>query len=314
MNENVFIEMYRKMLRIREFEIAVKKLYREGMIFGAIHLYIGEEAVAVGVCEALRADDCVTSTHRGHGHLLAKGGDIKKMMAELMGRESGCSRGYGGSMHMFDPACGFLGGNGIVGGGISIALGAAFSAKYRGSDGVAVTFFGEGASNQGTFHECLNLAALWKLPFIAVCENNRYAATTPVEKSTSVEDIAVRSSAYGIPGIIVDGNDCMKVFESAKSAVSLAREGKGPVLIECKTYRMEPHCGIIADLRPKGEREDWKCRDPLEVIKKNISEADDEIFEKIAVDVKTEIEEAIEFASGSSFPTVEKMFMEFGSL
>lgn len=314
MNENVFIEMYRKMLRIREFEIAVKKLYREGVIFGAIHLYIGEEAVAVGVCEALREDDCVTSTHRGHGHLLAKGGDIKKMAAELMGRESGCSGGYGGSMHMFDPGCGFLGGNGIVGGGIGIALGAAFSAKYRGSDSVAVTFFGEGASNQGTFHECLNLAALWKLPFIAVCENNRYAATTPVEKSTSVEDIAARASAYGIPGIIVDGNDCMKVFEAAGDAVSRARQGKGPALIECKTYRVEPHCGIIADRRPKGEREDWKNKDPLEVIKKYILAGEENVFEKIADEVHAEIDEAIKFASESSFPSVERMFREFAGL
>ena len=306
------MNMYRTMLKIRLFEYEAKRLYRAGEIFGAIHLYIGQEAVAVGICEALRPDDCVTSTHRGHGHLIAKGGSIKEMMAELMGRKTGCSGGYGGSMHMFDLERGFLGGNGIVGGGIPIGLGAAFSAKYRQTDAVAVSFFGEGASNQGTFHETLNMAALWKLPYIAVCENNRYAATTPVEKSTNVEDLAVRANGYGMPGVIVDGNDCEAIFKVATNAVARARRGDGPTLIECKTYRVEPHCGIIADQRPPGEREKWKSdKDPLTVIGKKTPGFSRIIEEKIQKEVELEIADAVEFARQSEFPSPNEILEEF---
>lgn len=304
--------MYREMLKIRLFEYKVKELYRAGEILGAIHLYIGQEAVAVGICEALRIDDCVTSTHRGHGHLIAKGGSIKEMMAELMGRKTGCSGGYGGSMHMFDLERGFLGGNGIVGGGIPIGLGAAFSAKYRKTDAVAVSFFGDGASNQGIFHETMNLAALWKLPYIAVCENNRYAATTPVENSTSIENIADRAAGYGIPGIIVDGNDCEAVYHAACKAVARARRGGGPTLLECKTYRVEPHCGIIADQRPKGEREKWKSeKDPLEIINKKIRAFTGETANETQKEVEIEIDDAVEFARQSEFPEFEEMIEEF---
>lgn len=312
LNKELMLKMYCTMLKIRLFEHEVKNLYRAGAILGAIHLYIGQEAIAVGVCEALRQDDCVTSTHRGHGHFIAKGGSIKAMMAELMGRETGCSRGYGGSMHMFDPERGFLGGNGIVGGGIPIALGAAFSAKYRNADSVAVSFFGEGASNQGTFHETLNLAGRWNLPYIAVCENNRYAATTPVEKSTSVENIADRAAGYGIPGLIVDGNDCEAVFAAAAGAVAKARKGGGPTLIECKTYRIEPHCGIIADQRPKGEREQWKAeKDPVEIIKNKIPGFSQEAAAKIQQEIEQELADAVKFARQSKFPESEAMLEEF---
>ncbi len=311
-NRQLMFSMYKRMLLIRLFEQEVKRLYRAGEIPGAIHLYIGQEAIAVGVCSALRDTDYVTSTHRGHGHLIAKGGDIREMMAELMGKSAGCSGGYGGSMHMFDLEIGFLGGNGIVGGGIPIGLGTAFSAKYRKADAVSVSFFGEGAANQGTFHETLNLAALWKLPYIAVCENNRYAATTPVEKSTSVEDIASRAQGYGIPGIIVDGNDCEAVFDVMEKAVARARKGEGPTLVECKTYRIEPHCGIIADQRPKGERESWIAeKDPLEIMEKRISGFSEKDEEKIRQEVEAEIAGAVEFARQSPFPGAEDLLEEF---
>lgn len=300
------------MLTIRLFEHEVKQLYRAGEISGAIHLYIGQEAVAVGVCSALQDTDYVTSTHRGHGHLIAKGGDLKTMMAELMGKVTGCSGGYGGSMHMFDFAKGFLGGNGIVGGGIPLGIGAAFSAKYRKTDSVAISFFGEGASNQGTFHESLNLAALWKLPYIAVCENNQYAATTPVGKSTSVIDIASRAAGYDIPGVVVDGNDCSKIYQAASKAISRARKNNGPTLIECKTYRVEPHCGIIADQRPEGERETWvKEQDPLEIIKSQIPGFTHTVETKLQREVETEIFEAVEFARNSPEPKPEDLLEEY---
>ncbi|GAG30588.1 unnamed protein product, partial [marine sediment metagenome] len=207
--------MLGRMIAIRRFEESVKQLYRAGEITGAIHLYIGQEAVAVGVCEALRDDDYVTSTHRSHGHAIAKGLNTSLMLAEMMGRETGLSSGRGGSMHMFDVGKGFLGGNGIVGGGIAIATGAAFSARYRETGQVAVSFFSEGACNQGVLYECLNMTSLWKLPVIYVCENNRYAATTPVEKSTCTEDIAPRAAAYGLPWRIADGNDVLDVYSAA---------------------------------------------------------------------------------------------------
>lgn len=308
------LNRYRSMLTIRLFELKVKELYRRGEIPGAIHLYIGQEAIAVGICSTLRKTDYVASTHRGHGHLIAKGGDLKSMMAELMGKKTGCSSGFGGSMHMFDAKRGFLGGNGIVGGGIPIALGAAFSAKYRKSDQVAVTFFGDGAANQGTFHECLNLAALWKLPFIAVCENNGYAATTPTGKATSVSDVAARATGYGVPGIVVDGNDCEKVRAAAAEAVSNARKGHGPSLVECKTYRVEPHCGIIADTRPKGEREHWLSPDgdPILKARKKLEAIDETWTEGVRGEIERNVREAVEFARGSDAPSVDDMFKRFG--
>ncbi|MCK4983142.1 MAG: thiamine pyrophosphate-dependent dehydrogenase E1 component subunit alpha, partial [Victivallaceae bacterium] len=218
---------YKRMLTIRYFEERIKQMYRGGEFFGAIHLYIGQEAIAVGLCSQLSDNDYVFSTHRGHGHYLAKTHDTKGAIAELFGKETGCSHGYGGSMHMFNPLKGFMGGNGIVGGGIPLALGAAFSAQYRGTNEVSVVFFGEGASNQGTFHESLNLAALKKLPLIAVCENNRYAATTPVALSTSDEDITKRADAYGIKSLSVNGNDLTEVIAAAKKAVKHVRSGNG---------------------------------------------------------------------------------------
>jgi len=301
--------MLRKMVGIRCFEERVKELYRAGEITGAIHLYIGQEAVATGVCEALRKDDFLVSTHRSHGHCLAKAGDPKRAMAEMMGREGGLSRGRGGSMHQFDVAAGFLGGNGIVGGGISLALGAAFSAQYRGTDQVAVGFLSEGASNQGVLSECLNMAALWKLPLVYLCENNRYAATTPVEKSTSTRDIAPRAEAFGLPWSIADGNDVLDVFAKASEAVARARSGDGATFIECKTYRVEPHCGIIPDHRDKRDIACWRqgSRDPIRRFEDRLLKSRTLTRKAMAViraDVEAELDDAVSFARRSPFPAV----------
>lgn len=315
MDPDLVIRMYRAMLTIRLFEERVKQLYQAGEVAGAIHLSIGQEAVAVGVCSALRTDDAVFSTHRGHGHLIAKGGQLPAMMAELMGRQTGCSRGCGGSMHMFDPQIGFMGGNGIVGGGLTLALGAAFAAQYRGLDGIAVAFFGDGASQQGTFHESLNLAALWKLPYLAVCENNQYAATTPFAAAVATADIAPRAAGYGIPGIVVDGNDCRAVYRAATAAVARARAGNGPTLLECKTYRVEPHCGIIADRRPKEELEHWSRpdRDPLEYLRREGGLSNSAIS-AVQRDVEANMESAVAFARGSPYPDPAVFLREHKSI
>jgi pyruvate dehydrogenase E1 component alpha subunit len=297
------------MLLIRRFEEKVKELYDGRRIAGAIHLYIGQEAVAVGVCGALKVRDYVFSTHRGHGHAIAKGCDLGRLMAELMGRETGLSRGHGGSMHLFDPRRGLMGGNGIVGGGIPLALGAAFSAQYRGTDQVAAAFFGDGAANQGVLAECLNLAALFRLPAIFICENNRYAATTPVKRSFAREAVAERAEAYGVAAATVDGNDVLAVREAAAGAVRRARAGEGPSLLECRTYRVEPHCGIIPDEREKGEREAWRARDPVAMFgarlaaDKITTPADIEAMEK---DIAGRLAEAVAFAEKSPWPDPER--------
>jgi acetoin:2,6-dichlorophenolindophenol oxidoreductase subunit alpha len=305
------IEMLRRMVTIRRFEEEVKRLYRAGEITGAIHLYIGQEAVATGISTNLRNDDCVFSTHRGHGHLIAKGGDVKRMMAELMGKVTGCSRGCGGSMHMFDPSIGFMGGNGIVGGGIPLALGAAFSAQYRGVDSVAVAYFGDGGMYQGVLHESLNIAAKWKLPYIAVCENNRYAATTPVAKAAASQDFSTYAAPHGIPGVRVDGNDCLAVYEAAHHAVQRARSGQGPTLLDCETYRVEPHCGIIPDDRPQQEREVFgkEEADPIERFRRELKLTDAQLGQ-IEIEVKRRIEEAVEFARQGPLPDVAVFFKE----
>ncbi len=304
--------MYKTMFLIRRFEERVKALYRGGEIVGAIHLYIGQEAVAVGASEALRENDYTTSGHRSHGHTLAKHVDLNAVMAEMMGRETGVSKGRGGSMHMFDMKKGFLGGNGIVGGGIALAAGAAFSANYRGTDQVCLCFFSEGASNQGVLAECLNMAALWKLPLIYLCENNRYAATTPVTKSTCTEDIAPRAAAYGLPWAICDGNDVLDVHDTVRKAVRRARAGRGCTFIEAKTYRVEPHCGIIADARDPAEIQSWRqaSNDPIErfgarLIAERIFTRDQ--VEAIRDEVEEELATAIEFARNSPFPAPESL-------
>ena len=299
------INLLRTMLLIRRFEEKVKVLYDQKLVVGAIHLYIGQEAVASGVCEALRRDDYVFSTHRGHGHAIAKGADVRGIMAELMGKDTGLSRGHGGSMHLFDVENGLMGGNGIVGGGIPLALGGAFSAQYRGTDQVSVAFFSDGAANQGTCGESLNLAALFRLPVLFVCENNRYAATTPVAQSTARIDMAGRAKVYGVSGTFVDGNDALAVYEAAQSAVSQMRTGGGPRLLECETYRIEPHCGIIADEREPGERESWKERDPIRRLRETLASEGSlsaEDFARMEREIGEQIEEAVRFGRESPLP------------
>ena len=259
-------EMYRAMQLIRQFELRVITLVNNNEIAGVTHEYIGEEAIAVGVCSALKPTDVITSTHRGHGHILAKGGDPKRMMAELMGRETGYNRGKGGSMHIADLALGIYGANGIVAAGAPIAAGAAWAAKIRKTDAVAVSFFGDGAANQGVPHETMNLAAVFGLPMIFVCENNQYAVSTPVSYATAGPGIASRAAAYGFPGVQVDGMDVEAVTEAAKCAVDRARSGKGCTLIECSAYRFHGHFTAERALgltyRLPAEIEAWRLRDP----------------------------------------------------
>lgn len=302
-------EMLRLMYLIRAFEETAGARYvasREaGQFMGALHTCHGQEATAVGVCQALRDDDFVVSTHRGHGHCLAKGADPGRMLAELSGRVDGYSHGHGGSMHIFAPELGLLGGNGIVGAGLPLAIGAAFSAQYNETGQVVVCFFGDGASKQGTFHESFNLAALWNLPCVFVCENNCYAATTPTADSCSVADIAELAQGYGCPGVTVEGNDVLAVHEAAQVAVAHARVGKGPYLLEAKTYRMKPHCMVIRETRDKGELEKWGERDPIGRFEKFLAGEGLMAAEEIAA-VRREVEAvmgaAAEFAEASPWP------------
>src|ERR671935_2629966 len=258
------LDMYERMVQIRTFEDTASKKFAAGRIPGFVHLYAGEEAVAVGVCTHLTDEDFITSHHRGHGHCIAKGVDLREMVAELLGREAGACRGKGGSMHIADVHKGMLGANGIVGGGFPLACGAALTAKTLGTGGVAVCFFGDGASNQGTFHEGLNLAAIWKLPVVFVCENNGYAESTPVRYHCAASDIANRASAYEIPGAVVDGLDVFAVYEAAREVVARARRGEGPTLIEAKTYRYYGHFeGDTILYRTQEELELYRHRDPI---------------------------------------------------
>ena len=302
-------QMLRRMHTIRSFELTAQVLFREGLVvgqfLGALHSYEGEEAVAVGVCANLRDDDYVFSSHRGHGHSIAKGADVRAMMAELLGRESGISRGRGGSMHMFAPEIGLMGGNGIVGGGTPLALGPAFAAQYRGTDQVTVCFFGDGAAAQGVFHECLNLASLWKLPVIYVCENNLWAATTPICDGWPAPDLAPRAESFGMAGVAVDGNDLLAVHEAAGEAVSRAREGDGPTLIEAKTYRHRPHCMVIPEHRPEDELADWHSRDPIARFEGHLLREDlisDVELAELVAEVEAELEAAADFARESAPP------------
>lgn len=302
-------ELLYRMVLIREFEeIATTRYHaawKQGQFLGALHTYTGEEAIAVGVCACLGEGDYVVSTHRGHGHCLARGADPGKMLAELAGRATGYSRGYGGSMHLFAPELGLLGGNGIVGGGLPLAAGAAFSCQYRGSDRVAVCFFGDGASKQGTLHESLNLCALWKLPAVYVCENNCYAATTPTTDSCPVMDIAELAHGYGCPGVVVDGNDVLAVRAVAAEAVERARRGEGPTLIEAKTYRLRPHCMVLRETRDEGELAEWTARDPIARFEALLAEqgllgtAD---LATLQDEVKTALRAASDFADASPWP------------
>ena len=312
------VEMYRTMVKIRSFEERIVDLYARGLVPGLAHLYIGEEAVAVGACANLRDDDYITSTHRGHGHVIAKGADVKFMMAELFGKTTGYCKGKGGSMHIADVDIGILGANGIAGGGLPIAVGAGLSAKYRETDQVTVCFFGDGASNNGTFHESLNLAAVHKLPIIFTCENNQYAISTEQKKHQTIKDVSIRATAYDIPGVTVEeGNDIMAVYGTVNKAVQRARSGKGPTLVECKTYRWrghhegDPNLGeryrSKKDIKPWIEKCPIKRFEMLLLKEKVLTKAE---IDQIDGDVKKEIDGAVEFANTSPFPKHEDIYQD----
>jgi pyruvate dehydrogenase E1 component alpha subunit len=300
------IGMFATMTKIRQFETKLQEFFAAGKIPGFVHLYIGEEAVATGTCASLGKEDYITSTHRGHGHLIAKGGDLKRMMAEIFGKRDGYCKGQGGSMHIAAVELGILGANGIVGGGGPIANGAALAAKYRGQDNVAVCFFGDGASNQGTTQEALNLASAWTLPVVFVNENNGYGISCPTCKSMAVVDIADRAAAYDIPGVVVDGNDVMAVFEAVGEAVKRARRGEGPSLIECKTYRWRGHFeGDACVYREDCELEAWVKKDPIPRFEKKLIAEGILTPEKAALiraAIAKELDEAVAFAERSPLP------------
>ena len=304
------LDMYRTMVRIRHFEEKVVDEFAAGRIVGFVHLYIGEEAVAVGACANLGDDDYITSTHRGHGHLISKGGKTERMMAELFGKKTGYCKGKGGSMHIADVDIGILGANGIVGAGIPIAAGAALSAKLRGTAQVAICFFGDGASNTTRFHEGINLASAWKLPVVYVCENNMYAISVPQSHHQNIADIADRATAYGIPGVVVDGNDVIAVYEAVGEAVARARRGEGPTLIECKTYRHRGHFeGDPTPYRTKEEVDKWKKKDPISRFKDKLTEMGvlaEKEADRIDQEMKEEIERAVKFAEESPLPEPEE--------
>jgi acetoin:2,6-dichlorophenolindophenol oxidoreductase subunit alpha len=306
--------MYRRMVQIRTFEDTASKAFAAGKMPGFVHLYAGEEAVAVGVCTHLNDGDCITSTHRGHGHCIAKGVDIDGMVAELMGKETGLCKGKGGSMHVADVNKGMLGANGIVGGGLPLACGAALTAKTLGTDGVAVCFFGDGASNQGTFHESLNLASIWRLPVIFVCENNGFAESTPVSYHCSAGDIANRATGYEIPGIVVDGLDVFAVYEVAGEAVARARRGEGPTLIEAKTYRYYGHFeGDTILYRTKDELESYRRRDPIASLRTYILDHDlagPQEIDAIDSQVKSDLHRSWELAEAAPFPAPEDALLD----
>jgi 2-oxoisovalerate dehydrogenase E1 component len=299
--------LYRTMVTIRRTEEALARLHAAGLVHGACHTYVGEEAVAAGVCAHLRRDDTVLSTHRGHGHALAKGVPPRELVAELLGRATGCSRGRGGSMHIFGPEVGMLGTSGIVGPSILMAAGAGYSYRLLGQDRVSVAFFGDGAVNNGAFHEGLNLAAIWKLPVLFVCENNLYATEVPFASVAGNSDVAERGRAYGMPSQRLDGNDVEVVWRAAGEAARRARAGEGPTLLECLTYRTRPHSEGMRDggYRTRDEVERWKARDPIvrwreRVVDAGVAVAAD--LDAVDAEVAAVVDEAVEFGKASPWP------------
>ena len=307
-------QLYRTLYTIRVFETQCIKLYRQGLIIGYFHPYLGEEAIATGVCAALRDDDYIVSTHRGHGHCIARGGALEKMVSEVLGREDGYCRGRGGSMHIADVTRGNIGANGIVGGGIPIGVGAALGIRIRGGDQVAAIFFSDGAANNGVFPESLNLAAIWDLPVIFVLENNHYAVSSPIEEMSRIPDLYKRAEGYGVPAGAVDGNDVLVVYEKTKTAAEMCRSGKGPVLIEAKTYRQGGHHVNDPGLyMPKDRLEEYKARDPVKLGRRYLREQaklDEERILAIERDIERRMEGAIDFAKNSPEPSVEQFLQE----
>jgi pyruvate dehydrogenase E1 component alpha subunit len=315
LKKETLLELYTTMQKIRLFEDRIVDLYARGSIPGLAHLYIGEEAVAAGVCAALREDDYITSTHRGHGHVIAKGAELGPMMAELYGKTNGFCKGKGGSMHIADMEVGILGANGIAGGGLPIAVGAGWSAKWRGTDQVTACFFGDGSSNNGTFHESLNLASLHKLPVIFVCENNQYGISVCQTKHQPITDIATRATSYDMPGALVDGNDVLQIYHSASKAAKRARAGEGPTLMECKTYRWRGHHegdpNLGARYRSKDEIDTWMEKCPIAKFARKLIK--DKVVTRKKLDtidktIQHEIDEAIAFAQAGEFPSLDEMY------
>jgi len=307
LTRDALLAMYRVMVTIREFEEQLYYLFLTEPMPGTMHQYTGQEAIAAGVCAALRPTDYVISTHRGHGHAIAKGVFLRSLMAEIFAKDTGCCRGMGGSMHLSEPSVGMLGATAIVGGGLPIATGAALSAKLRGTDQVAVCFFGDGASNEGTFHESLNQAGVWKLPVIYVCENNLYGFSVPFSAASALPDIAPRAASYGFPGVIVDGNDVLAVYEATLAAVARAREGVGPSLIECKTYRHRGHSRFEkSTYRSNEELQAWLQKDPIPRFRAILVQEGvitDQDAERILQEIREDLEDAISFARQSPEPS-----------
>ncbi|MCH8350148.1 MAG: thiamine pyrophosphate-dependent dehydrogenase E1 component subunit alpha [Chloroflexi bacterium] len=315
-DKSLLMEMLRRMVRIRFFEERVIQMVERGEIVGAAHSYIGEEAVAVGACLALRDDDWMTGNHRSHGHPIAKGGDVKRAMAELLGKATGFCKGKGGSMHLADFSIGILGESGILGSAIPTAVGAALGSKLQGNDRVAVPFFGDGASNEGAFHESINLAAIWKLPVIFLCENNQYAVSSSFKKMVASENISDRAASYNIPGVLVDGQDVIAMYEAVSVAVARARAGDGPSLIEGLTYRYHDHSLglnriVRAPYRDEEEVEQWKARDPIKIHKELLLSQDiatQAEIDQLEQEVMQQIDEAVEFARESPYPEPSALF------
>jgi acetoin:2,6-dichlorophenolindophenol oxidoreductase subunit alpha len=311
-------QLYMTMVKIRRFEENVSQLYARAEIPGFMHLYIGEEAVATGVCSALRTSDYISSTHRGHGHCIAKGGRLNEMMAELFGRKTGYCKGKGGSMHIADVGIGILGANGIVAGGIPGAVGAGVGIQYKKDDAVSVCFFGDGATTLGGFHESCNLAAVWELPVIFICENNGYAMTIPRAEHQKIKSLAAFGNAYGMPGVTIDGNDVAEVYHTTQSAVAKARKGGGPTFIECNTYRWHGHWeGDPQPYRTQEEVEAWKPKCPIlrwknELLNNRLATAEE--LTAIEKQVDDEIRQAIEFARASEFPKPEEALEDIYTL
>jgi pyruvate dehydrogenase E1 component alpha subunit len=311
LNIDDYLTMYRTMVTIRQFETLAGELFAAGKIPGFIHLSLGQEGSAVGVCSCLRKDDYLTTTHRGHGHMIAKGADLKKMVAELFGKKTGYCKGKGGSMHIADFSLGILGANGVVAGGVPIIAGAGFSIKMRQTDQVAVCFFGDGAANRGPVHEVMNLAAIWKLPIVFVVENNQFASTTPHREACAVEDISLRAKGYSMPGTTVDGNDLLQVRNAAETAVVRARKGEGPSLIENKTYRIRGHFeGDPQKYRRPAEVAMWEDNnDPIARFSHFLNQEKiltENIEEEVWREVAAELSEAVTFADQSPFPEPEE--------
>ncbi|MCF7936407.1 MAG: thiamine pyrophosphate-dependent dehydrogenase E1 component subunit alpha [Synergistales bacterium] len=306
-------ELYRVMVTIRSFEEKVEEFFFAGEIPGFVHLYIGEEAVAAGVMAHLDGGDYIQSTHRGHGHTIAKGAELEPMMAEIFGKNTGYCKGKGGSMHIADFGVGMIGANGVVGGGYNIAVGAGLALQMQGRRGVSVVFFGDGAANRGTFHEAANLASVWKLPVLFVCENNQWASTTPYRTTTAVEDVAVRAAGYDMPGVVVDGNDVFAVYEAAGELTASIREGGGPALLECKTYRIKGHyVGDPEMYRTREEvREVFRRTDPLRIFADRVLAAGlmtAEEMDRAREESQAAVSRAVEYAERSPEPDPSELY------